>query len=94
MKQTAPSFASLLFNNNNSSHKCLNNTGSLCGSDITNKSEKVVSTVTNIEYKIDESLTCAHGKIYVIPGKCEGQYSGRTINYGIRGGGGGGGIFF
>ena len=89
VKLTAPSLASLLFNNNNLSytmdHQCINNNCSLCSSDIINKSGKVVSTVTNTEYKVDKNLTCANGGIYVITGKCNGQYSGKTIHYGIRG---------
>ena len=82
----APSLARLLFNNNDSSHtmdhQCPNNNCSLCHSGIINK---VISTVTGNEYRVDETLSCVNGRIYVITGKCLGEYISKIIHFGVRG---------
>ena len=89
VKSTAPSLGRSLFNNNNSSNtmdmQCPSENCSLCNSGTINKSDKVLSTVTGKEYNVDKNLSCADGGIYVITGKCEGQYSGKTIHFGVRG---------
>ena len=88
VKSTSPSLARLLFNNNDSSHtmdhKCHINNCSLRHSGIINKSGEVVSTVTGNKYRVDETLSCTNGGIYVITGKCLRQYSGKTIHFGVR----------
>ena len=65
-------------------HKYHINNCSLCHSGIINTSGKVVSTVTGNKYRVEETLSCANGGIYVVPGKCLRQYSGKTIHFGVR----------
>ena len=48
--------------------------------DLQNKSGVVKSSVTGTEYRVSTNLTCNNGGIYVINGKCNGQYTGKTIN--------------
>ena len=40
--------------------------------------------MTGQKYKIHNSISCNDGGIYVVRGKCNSQYCGKTINFGVR----------
>jgi len=86
VRSTAPTIGQLLFNNNNtfSIQECSTDNCVVCVNDLQNKSGVVKSFVTGTEYKISKNLTCNNGGIYVINGKCGGQYTGKTISNGNR----------
>ena len=81
------SLSRLLFNNNDQvsivdgcqPHKC-----TVCKNDIRNKTGVVKSEVTGNTYKVDDSLNCSNGGIYVIDTSCPAQYSGKTVHFGVR----------
>ena len=79
IKTTGPSIAKTLFNNNNtqgSAEDC----GSciVCTNNIRTNKEMVKSVTTGKSYRISRNLTCSNGGIYVIEGKCNEQYTGKT----------------
>ena len=63
---------------------CITNNCVVCTNDLQNKSGNLKSSVTGDEYKVNAQLTCTQGGIYVINGKCNGQYTGKTIHNGSR----------
>ena len=65
-------------------NKCQNANCALCSHNIINISGNIGSTVTGTNYKVDKKLTCTNGGIYIITGKCKGQYCGKSINFGKR----------
>ena len=86
VRSTAPTIGRLLFNNNNNSSikECSTDNCVVCINNLQNKSGVVKSSVTGTEYKTSKNLTCNDGGIYILTGKCGGQYTGKTINYGNR----------
>ena len=85
---TGPTLARLLFNNSNininANEQCDPNCF-VCKNGLQNKSGAVVSTVSGMKYQVPKYLSCGNGGIYVVKGRCNGQYSGKTIHFGIRG---------
>ena len=85
---TGPTLARLLFNNRNSNmntnEQCDLNCF-VCKNGLQNKSGRVVSTVTGMEYKVPNDLSCLNGGIYMVKGRCKSQYIGKTIHFGLRG---------
>ena len=87
VRGTAPTVGQLLFNNNNkppTTEVCTTNNCVVCTNGLQNKSGYLKSSVTGTEYKVSAELTCKQGGIYVINGKCSGQYTGKTIQNGSR----------
>ena len=83
---TSYSLARLLFNNNDQvgtmnacDDKCI-----VCTKGLINNTRVVKSKVTGKQYKVDGSLNCANGGIYVIDTACPAQYTGKTTHFGIR----------
>ena len=86
VKCTGPTLGQMLFNNTNRStlvscdvKKCV-----VCPSGIQNKTGKLTSNVTGITYSVSKELCCNDGGIYVVSGKCSGQYTGKTVGFGVR----------
>ena len=48
------------------------------------KSGVVKSVLKDTSYKVDKTISCNEGGIYIIQGVCSGQYTGETINFGNR----------
>jgi len=87
VRSTTSTVGQLLFNNNNRpsmNEICTTNNCVVCINDLQNKSGNLKSSVTGAEYKVNAQLTCTQGGIYVINGKCSGQYTGKTIHNGSR----------
>ena len=85
---TGPTLGRLLFNNsnlnvNNSNTNCEPNCF-ICTNKLKNETGDVISSVTGQKYKIHNGISCNDGGIYVVRGKCNSQYCGKTINFGVR----------
>ena len=84
---TSSSLSQLLFNNGNGSgnvyfpedDRCV-----ACRYDMRNNTGVVKSNVTGNSFKVDSSLNCSNGGIYVVDTTCAAQYTGKTIHFGIR----------
>ena len=55
-----------------------------CRNSILNDTGFVKSNVVDKTYKVDTNLSCKNGGIYIIEGACVGQYTGKTIHFGVR----------
>ena len=80
VKTTGPSIAKTLFSNNNTRDSVLDcNHCIVCDNNARSDTEGTIkSTVTGKSYKMNNSLTCINGGIYVWEGECTDQYSGKT----------------
>ena len=82
---TSTPLSKLLFNNGNgprnigTSDEC-----AACRNNMVNDTGVVSSNVTGRQFKVNTTLSCCDGGIYVIDTNCSAQYTGKTIHYGIR----------
>ena len=80
-----PLFPNYFFNNGNgprnigTSDEC-----AACRNNMVNDTGVVSSNVTGRQFKVNTTLSCCDGGIYVIDTNCSAQYTGKTIHYGIR----------
>ena len=80
-----PLFPNYFFNNGNgprnigTSDEC-----AACRNNMVNDTGVVSSNVTGRQFKVNTTLSCCDGDIYVIDTNCSAQYTGKTIHYGIR----------
>ena len=84
---TSSSLSTLLFNNNDqvgTIDVCSNDRCTVCINGIKSNTGMVKSKVTGKQHKVDGSLSCTNGGIYVIDTACPGQYTGKTMNFGVR----------
>ena len=84
---TSSSLSQLLFNNGNGSGNVYfpEDDGCVaCRYDMRNNTGVVKSNVTGNSFKVDSSLNCSNGGIYVVDTTCAAQYTGKTIHFGIR----------
>ena len=85
---TGPTLGRLIFNNNNKglcfTESCAENCF-VCRNGIQGKTGHILSTVTGFKYNVDKNLNCNDGGIYIVIAGGSGQYTGKTIHFGIRG---------
>ena len=81
VKSVSSSVSRLLFRNCanvKETNTCSPNNCIICTNNMNSGDSKVVSSVTNKSYKINNKLSCNDSGIYVVTGGCAQQYSGKT----------------
>ena len=84
IRSTFPKISQIIFNNHDKGQTdklCKNINCFVCRNDMVNRSRKISSNLTNVVYHTESNLNCDNGGIYVISGKCDGQYTGKSVNF-------------